>query len=271
MGLNEIGRVQIVTARPLCFDSYRINSATGSFVLIDPATNVTVGAGMIRGETNPLEQEARPKASLNVTWEGWNIPRAEREQKQGHSAAVVWLTGLSGAGKSTIARAVEQQLFAEGYRTMLLDGDQLRHGLNGDLGFSPSDRAENVRRAGEVARLFYEAGHVVLCTFVSPFARDRDAVRAMFPAGRFIEVHITAPLDVLKARDVKGLYAREAQGHGVGLSGVSTAYEPPSSAELVLDTSKVTRQDAIARVLSMITVASRGPKGTERHADSDSP
>ncbi len=269
LGLNEIGRVQIVTAKPLCFDSYRINSATGSFVLIDPATNVTVGAGMIRGETNPLEQDARPKASPNVTWEGWNIPRVEREQKQGHSAVVVWLTGLSGAGKSTIARAVEQELFAEGYRTMLLDGDQLRHGLNGDLGFSPSDRAENVRRAGEVARLFFEAGHVVLCTFVSPFARDRDAVRAMFPEGRFIEVHVTAPLDVLRARDVKGLYAREAQGDGVGLSGVSTAYEPPSGAELVIDTSRTTPQDAVTQMSSLVKTVS-GPAEAGRKLQSDS-
>src|SRR5690606_23907407 len=129
----------------------------------------------IRGETNPLEQDERPvKAAVspNVTWEAWNIPRAEREQAQGHSAAVIWLTGLSGSGKSTIARAVERELFAHGYRTMLLDGDQLRHGLNGDLGLSPADRAENVRRVGAVAQLFYEAGHVVLCTFGSPYRRD---------------------------------------------------------------------------------------------------
>jgi bifunctional enzyme CysN/CysC len=237
LALNEIGRVQIVTAKSLCFDSYRLNSATGSFVLIDPSNNVTVGAGMIRGETNPLEQDKQPKTSPNVTWEDWNIPRAEREQKQAHSALVVWLTGLSGAGKSTIARAVERQLFEEGYRTMLLDGDQLRHGLNGDLGFSPADRAENVRRAGEVAKLFFESGHVVLCTFVSPYERDRATVRAMFPVGRFMEVHVTAPVDVLRARDPKGLYSRTDGPNAVALSGVSAPYESPTKAELVIDTS----------------------------------
>jgi bifunctional enzyme CysN/CysC len=250
LSLNEIGRVEIVTARPLSFDSYRVNSATGSFVLIDPATNVTVGAGMIRGETNPLEKDDRPKRSPNVTWEGWNIPRPEREQRQGHPGAVIWLTGLSGAGKSTVARAVERQLFEQGYRTMLLDGDQLRHGLNGDLGFSPAERAENVRRAGEVARLFYEAGHVVLCTFVSPYARDRDAVRELFPADRYAEVHVTASVDTLQSRDVKGLYARDVGG-AVGMSGLSAPYEPPLKAELVLNTDAMSADAAVGALLGL--------------------
>lgn len=235
LGLNEIGRVELLAATPLCFDSYRVNIATGSFVLIDAATNVTVGAGMIRGATSLLPQETRPPTSPNVTWEGWNIPREEREAACGHKAAVVWLTGMSGAGKSTIARAVERQLFKEGYRTVLLDGDQLRHGLNSDLGFSPAARAENVRRAGEVAKLLYETGLVVICSFVSPYARDRQAVRALFPAGRFIEVHVSASVETLRARDAKGLYARDAGGE-VGLSGVTTPYEVPERPELVLDT-----------------------------------
>jgi bifunctional enzyme CysN/CysC len=253
LGLNEIGRVELVTARPLCFDSYRVNSVTGSFVLIDPATNVTVAAGMIRGETNPLEKEDRPRRSPNVTWEAWNIPRAEREAKQGHSGAVVWLTGLSGSGKSTIARQVERQLFDAGYRTMLLDGDQLRHGLNGDLGFSPADRAENIRRAGEVAKLFFEAGHVVLCSFVSPYARDRDAVRALFPAGRFSEVHVTASLETLRARDTKGLYARDA---AVELTGVVAPYEAPPNAELVLNTDTMSEEAAVGTVVGLVRALS---------------
>ncbi len=252
LGLNEIGRVELITAKPLCFDSYRVNSATGSFVLIDPATNVTVGAGMIRGETNPLEKDDKPKRSPNVTWEGWNIPRAEREQRQGHEAAVIWLTGLSGTGKSTIAREVERRLFAAGYRTMLLDGDQLRHGLNGDLGFSPADRAENVRRAGEVAKLFFEAGHVVLCSFVSPFRRDREAVKARFPEGRFHEVHVTAPLETLRARDTKGLYSREAKQGDVGLTGVAAPYEEPAGAALRLDTSVVSVEEAVRVVMGLV-------------------
>jgi bifunctional enzyme CysN/CysC len=263
LAVNEIGRVEIITAKPLCFDSYRVNSATGSFVLIDPATNVTVGAGMIRGETNPLEKEDRPRASPNVRWDAWNISRAERESAQGHQAAVLWITGLSGAGKSTIARAVERRLFAEGYRTMLLDGDQLRHGLTAELGFSPADRAENVRRAGEVAKLFFEAGHVVLCTFVSPYARDRDAVRALFPEGRFAEVHVTASLDRLRARDVKGLYAREAAGEKVGMSGVTSPYEVPLAAELVVDTGVTSEEASVAAVLQLAAqLAPRRAGGT---------
>jgi bifunctional enzyme CysN/CysC len=264
LAVNEIGRVEIVTAKPLCFDSYRVNSATGSFVLIDPATNVTVGAGMIRGEVNPLEQKARPRVSPNVRWDAWNIPREERESVQGHPAAVLWITGLSGAGKSTIARAVERRLFAEGYRTMLLDGDQLRHGLTAALGFSPADRAENVRRAGEVAKLFFEAGHVVLCTFVSPYARDRDAVRALFPEGRFAEVHVTASLDRLRARDVKGLYAREAAGETVGMSGVTSPYEVPTAAELVVDTGATSEEASVAAVLQLaVQLAPRVASGAQ--------
>lgn len=252
LGLNEIGRAELVTANPLSFDSYRVNSATGSFVLIDPATNATVAAGMIRGETNPLEKENRQKRSRNVTWEGWNIPRSEREARHGHEAAVIWLTGLSGSGKTTIAKEIERRLFNAGYRTMLLDGDQLRHGLNGDLGFSPADRAENVRRAGEVASLFFEAGHVVLCSFVSPFRRDRDAVRASFPEGRFHEVYVTAPMDVLKARDTKGLYSREASLGDIALSGVTTPYEQPLEPAHVIDTSQLSLEEAADALMALV-------------------
>jgi bifunctional enzyme CysN/CysC len=257
LGLNEIGRVEIVTAKPLFFDSYRVNSATGSFVIIDPHTNVTVGAGMIRGEVKRVQvgrAEAR-KVSPDVTWEPWNIPRAEREARQGHAAHVLWFTGLSGSGKSTVAKAVERKLWDQGYRTLLLDGDQLRHGLSGDLGFSPADRAENIRRAGEVARLLYEAGTIVLCSFVSPYRRDRDAVRALFPAGAFTEVFVSAPLEVLRARDVKGLYERESQGSAIGLSGVSTPYEAPSTPELTIDTASSSVEDAAARVVARVHAA----------------
>lgn len=254
LGLNEIGRVELVTAKPLFFDSYRVNSATGSFVLIDPNTNVTVGAGMIRGEVKRVSgaiAEGR-KVSPNVTWAEWNIPRVEREAQQGHGAAVLWFTGLSGSGKSTIARAVERELFNRGVRVVALDGDQLRHGLNGDLGFSPADRAENIRRAGEVARLFFESGCVVLCSFVSPYARDRDAVRALFPEGHFHEVHVTAPIEVLRARDTKGLYKRESTGGAIGLSGVSTPYESPERPELAVDTAAEPLETSVIRVLALI-------------------
>jgi len=249
LGLNEIGRLELVTAQPLFFDSYRVNSVTGSFVLIDPHSNVTVGAGMIRGEVKPFGAGTEGRVSPNVTWEDWNIPRAEREAVQGHAAHVLWFTGLSGAGKSSIAREVERQLFAAGYKTVLLDGDQLRHGLNGDLGFAPSDRKENIRRAGEVARLFFETGHIVLCTFVSPYAKDRQTVRALHPEGGFSEVHVTAPIETLRARDVKGLYAKEAAEGSVQLSGVSAPYEVPSTPEMSIDTSAEPLDAVVQRVL----------------------
>jgi bifunctional enzyme CysN/CysC len=265
LGLNEIGRVEITTSEPIFFDSYRVNIATGSFVLIDPHTNVTVAAGMIRGEVRRVEEAteaaARPAGgpvSPNVTWEGWNVSRAEREALNGHRAAVVWFTGMSGAGKTTIARQVERRLFEQGVRTMLLDGDQVRHGLCGDLGFTPEDRTENIRRVGEVAKLFFEQGCVVLCTFVSPYRKDRDAVRSLIPEGRFFEIHVHAPLEELKRRDPKGLYRGEAEG-GVGeLPGSAGAYEAPERASLRVDTAELGVEKAVAEVLARLRAGGVG-------------
>ena len=255
LGLNEIGRVEITSAAPLCVDSYRMNAATGSFVLIDSATNATVAAGMIRGvvaPSSPPIASGLPSASPNVTWSGPNIPRARYEARHGHGGLVVWLTGMSGAGKSTIANAVEHRLFAAGYRTMLLDGDQLRHGLTRDLGFSPADRAENIRRAAEVARLFLETGHVVLCAFVSPYARDRDMARSLIGGDDFAEVHVTASLPTLAARDPKGLYARDAGTGEIGLSGVRSPYEAPTDPLLRLDTETMSADDAATQLVELI-------------------
>ncbi|MEM1044418.1 MAG: sulfate adenylyltransferase subunit CysN, partial [Bacteroidota bacterium] len=217
LGLNDIGRLRLTAAAPIFVDPYTQSKATGAFVLIDPYSNATVAAGMIRGETQTpedavadaalAEPDERP-ASPNVTWEGVGISRETREVAQGHRACVVWFTGLSGAGKTTIARAVERRLFEQGVRTMHLDGDHVRHGLSGDLGFSAADRRENIRRVGEVAKLFFESGTVVLCTFVSPFRADRQRVRELFPDGRFVEVFVDADLDTLRQRDPKGLYAK---------------------------------------------------------------
>ncbi len=259
LALNDIGRVEVTTSAPVFFDPYQLNRATGSFILIDPYTNVTVAAGMIRGPVStadelfgPPAERRRVRVTPGAVWQEWNVPRAEREARNGHGAAVVWFTGLSGAGKSTIARALERRLFAEGRRTMLLDGDQLRHGLCGDLGFSPDDRAENIRRAGEVARLFFEQGNVVLCTFVSPYRADREAVRAMFPEGRFIEVHVDAPLEELKRRDTKGLYARAQAGEGVELTGVNAPYEAPEAAEVRVDTAEGGVEDAVGVLIDRL-------------------
>jgi bifunctional enzyme CysN/CysC len=256
LGLNDIGRVEITTGHPLFFDSYRVNSATGSFVLVDPQTNVTVAAGMIRGEVREVEKpKAQTGGSTDVVWQGWNIAREEHEARNGHRAGVIWLTGVSGAGKTTIARAVERRLFERGCQTMLLDGDNLRHGLCGDLGFSPGDRAENIRRAGEVARLFFEQGCLVLCAFVSPYQMDRDLARKLVPEGRFIEVWVHAALETLRARDTKGLYARAQAGALTQFTGITAPFEPPPAPELTLDTDRVGVDEAASRILSALESA----------------
>jgi len=242
--LNDIGRVEIETADPLFIDPYKVNRATGNFILIDPDTNETVAAGMIRGEAENVapfgrEQEvtaAEQETSPNVVWEGLNIPREDREAENGHKSAVVWLTGLSGSGKSTVADEVEKRLFEEGVQTMRLDGDNVRHGLCGDLGFSPKDRKENIRRVGEVARLFFEQGTVTLCSFISPYQEDRDRLREQLPDGRFFEVHVDCPLEVCKERDVKGLYEKAEKGEIANFTGVSAPYEAPEAPEVVVNT-----------------------------------
>jgi bifunctional enzyme CysN/CysC len=261
LGLNDIGRVQVSTALPIFFDPYKQNHATGSFILIDPHTSVTVAAGMIRGEVKQPPRPQAPRTSPGVVWQGYNIPREEREARNGHPAAVLWFTGLSGAGKTTIAREVERHLFDEGCRTVLLDGDMLRHGLCGDLGFSADDRTENIRRAGEVARLFFEQGGIVLCTFVSPFRDDRARVRALFPEGRFFEIHVDCDLDTLRQRDPKGLYARAAAGQVGQLTGVSSPYETPMLPDLVLPTHRDSPGESVQRVVGLLRNHLLGAEG----------
>jgi bifunctional enzyme CysN/CysC len=257
-GLNDIGRVEITTALPIFFDGYERSVATGSFIMVDPFNNTTVAAGMIRGEVKTAEEIFRTRStdvrpvSPDVVWQELNIPRIEREARNAHKAAVLWLTGLSGAGKSTIARAVERELFALGCQTTLLDGDQLRHGLTGDLGFSAEDRKENIRRAGEVARLFFENGSIVICGFVSPFREHRERVREIFPEGRFLEVHVDCDLEVLRARDVKGLYGKAQRGQVAEFTGVTSPYEVPENPELTVRTDRENVPSIVARVLKLL-------------------
>ncbi len=246
--LNEIGRVEIKTVQPLYFDPYKINHGTGSFILIDPVTNRTVAAGMIRGVQRTVDdvaqqRPAQARISPNVSWEGGGVDRTLWEQRNGHKAAILWFTGLSGAGKSTVARKVMKSLFDAGCQVMLLDGDNVRHGLCGDLGFSSKDRSENIRRVGEAARLFFEQGNIVVCTFISPFRRDREFVRSLVPPGRFLEVHVKCDLNVCKKRDPKGLYKKAESGEIAEFTGVTSPYEEPEKAEIVVETDVMTVEE----------------------------
>jgi bifunctional enzyme CysN/CysC len=255
--LNDIALVSLQTTMPFFWDTYRQNQHTGSFILIDPDTHNTVAAGMVRQVNKEsiadLPQAPAGKKSADVVWEGWNINRAQRESRNGHQAAVLWFTGLSGSGKSTIGRLLEQQLFDRGIQTMLLDGDHLRHGLCNDLGFSEADRSENIRRAAEVARLFYEQGNIVICTFISPFAKDRQQVRALIPEGRFLEVWANCDLDTAIARDPKGLYARALRGEIAHFTGINSPYEPPENPEITLHTATEDSEAAARRIIEKLT------------------
>lgn len=188
----------------------------------------------------------------DIVWQYSSVTRAQREQLNGHRSAVVWFTGLSGSGKSSVARAVEARLFQQACRSFVLDGDNVRHGLCADLGFAPADRAENIRRAAETARLFSEAGMIVLAAFISPFRADRARARALLPAGDFIEVYCRCPLAVCEARDVKGLYRRARAGQIAEFTGISAPYEAPGAAELVLDTCSISLDEAAGRVLDLL-------------------
>lgn len=254
--LNEIGRVKLKTSQSIFYDPYQVNQKTGSFIIIDPTTNVTVGAGMIRAgsteSTKKIDEEKAKQISPNVTWEPWNIPREEREKRNGHQAELLWFTGISGAGKSTIAKALEKKLWEQGKQTVLLDGDQVRHGLNGDLGFSPADRTENIRRVSETARLFYEHGNIVICTFVSPYNKDREAAKSRFPEGAFKEVHITCDPKTAHQRDPKGLYKKAEEGEITGLTGYDANHEAPSNPALTINTDEVSVEEAVDMLIKML-------------------
>ena len=234
--VNDIGRVRIRTTAPLFFDEYRLNRNTGSFILVDPATDLTVAAGMIIGTGEPATAEV-PLIAENITFHPSQLTPEERADALGAGGATIWMTGLSGSGKSTIAAAAEHTLVSSGRHAFMLDGDNLRHGLNAGLGFSPEDRSENVRRVGEVAKILAEAGTVAIVSLVSPYQADRDRVRAIHEeAGLpFHEVFVDTPLEECERRDPKGLYAKARAGEIKDLTGVGSPYEAPQRPELVTD------------------------------------
>jgi bifunctional enzyme CysN/CysC len=240
LGLNDIGFCNLSTASPVAFDSYQQNMKTGSFIVIDRFTNRTVGAGMIAFGL---------RRGTNIHWQPTLVDKTKRAALNNQKPAIVWFTGLSGAGKSTIANMVEQQLNAAGHHTMLLDGDNVRHGLNRDLGFTEADRVENIRRVGEVAKLMVESGLIVLCSFISPYRAERDMVRGLVEPGEFIEVFVDTPIEDCVRRDPKGLYAKAQTGQLKNFTGVDAPYEAPESPELHLHTIDSLPDQLATRVL----------------------
>ena len=243
LGLNAIGVVNISTDRPVPFEAYGDNPDLGGFILIDRMTNATIAAGMLHFAL---------RRSQNIHWQSTDINRDAHAAQKNQRARVVWFTGLSGSGKSTIANIVERKLHAMGKHTFLLDGDNVRHGLNRDLGFTDADRVENVRRVGEVAKLMSDAGLIVLTAFISPFRSERRMVRDMMAAGEFIEVYVDTPLEVAEARDVKGLYKKARAGQLKNFTGIDSPYEAPEQAELVVNTASLSPEDAADRVIQAI-------------------
>ena len=241
LALNEIGLCNIATATPVAFDPYEENRETGAFILIDRYTNATAGAGMIHFGL---------RRATNVHRQSLSIDREARSHRNGHRAAILWFTGLSGSGKSTIANLVEKELYALGAHTYLLDGDNVRHGLNRDLGFTDVDRVENVRRVGEVARLFVDAGLIVLCSFISPFRAERRMVRELVAEGEFVEIFVDTPIEECMRRDPKGLYARAQAGKIKNFTGIDSPYETPEHAELTVETRDLTAEQAASRVVA---------------------
>jgi bifunctional enzyme CysN/CysC len=241
--LNEIGVCNISLDRPVAFDPYEQNRDTGGFILIDRLSHETVGAGLIHFAL---------RRAQNIHWQAVDVTRTARASQKGQQAAVLWFTGLSGAGKSTIANLVEKRLFALGRHTTMLDGDNVRHGLNRDLGFTDTDRVENIRRVAEVSRLMADAGLIVLVSFISPFRSERQMARDLLPPGEFLEVFVDTPLAVAETRDVKGLYKKARRGEIKHFTGISSPYEAPENPELRIDTTKLTPEQAAEAIVAAL-------------------
>ncbi len=241
--LNAIGVANLSTDRPLVFEPYADNRQLGGFILVDKITNATVAAGMLHFSL---------RRAQNVHWQATDIGREAHASLKNQKAAVLWFTGLSGAGKSTIANLVEMKLARMNRHTFLLDGDNVRHGLNRDLGFTDADRVENIRRVGEVAKLMTDAGLIVITAFISPFRAEREMVRQMMAPGEFIEVHIDTPLAEAERRDVKGLYAKARAGKLANFTGIDSPYEAPADPEIRIETAGMTPDEAADAIVAML-------------------
>ena len=239
--LNEIGNCTLAVDRPIAFDSYAENRQTGSFILIDRMTNNTVGMGMINF---PLRRAA------NIHWQNLDINKAANAEQKGQNPAVLWFTGLSGSGKSTIANEVQRRLYATGRHSFILDGDNVRHGLNRDLGFTDADRVENIRRVAEVSKLMVEAGLITLVSFISPFRAERELARNLMEEGEFIEIFVNTPLSVAETRDPKGLYKKARAGNLKNFTGIDSPYEAPENPEIEINTAEMSVEDATERVIN---------------------
>jgi bifunctional enzyme CysN/CysC len=241
--LNAIGVAEIATDKPLVFEAYGDNRTLGGFVLIDKMSNATVAAGMLNFSL---------RRAQNVHWQALDISREAHAALKRQSPKVLWFTGLSGSGKSTIANLVEKRLHAVGKHTFLLDGDNVRHGLNKDLGFTEADRIENIRRVGEVARLMTDAGLIVLTAFISPFRAEREMVRGLMATGEFVEIFVDTPLEVAEARDVKGLYKKARSGLLKNFTGIDSPYEAPENPDFRVDTTQESPEDAAERIVNAL-------------------
>jgi bifunctional enzyme CysN/CysC len=244
LDLNEIGVCNVAIDRRIAFDPYAENRDTGGFILIDRLTNATVGMGLIHFAL---------RRSANIHWQAMDIDRAARARLKGQKPAVLWFTGLSGSGKSTIANILEKKLAAIGRHTYLLDGDNVRHGLNKDLGFTDADRVENIRRVAEVARLMADAGLITLVSFISPFRAERRMARELMGAGEFIEIFVDTPLSIAESRDVKGLYAKARAGQIRNFTGIDSPYEPPENPEIRIETASVSAEEAADQLLEQLS------------------
>jgi bifunctional enzyme CysN/CysC len=251
--LNEIALCRVVLSEQVAFDAYDTCRSTGGFIIVDRLQHGTVAAGMIRRAAG----HAMAERAGNLFWEPTRVTREQRANQKGQQPCILWFTGLSGAGKSTVANALEQMLHVRGHHSYLLDGDNVRHGLNKDLDFTDAGRVENIRRIGEVAKLFVDAGLIVVTAFISPFRSDREMVRKLVKDGEFVEIHLSTPLEVCEQRDPKGLYVKARTGKIRDFTGVSSPYEAPENPELNLDTSLLSVQESVEKIIRYLESTGR--------------